>query len=1159
MKPNRWITLYLRRILIAPLCGLTIAFTSAHAQAVGDPAAESTTNPPSASKSGGKAAATTPKPKETEVKKKDASSGRDDDDTIRMSAFQVTTDKDKGYLGGNAMSGTRLNSDIDDIAASVTVVTKQQLLDTAAVDINDIFAYEVSTEGTRTYTANFNDGKGDVDQVALNPEVANRVRGLGNANIAVGNFAASSSIPIDTYNVDAVEISRGPNSSIFGVGEVSGTINLVPASANVTRDSSRIQASVSSYGTTRETLDANRVIVKDKLAFRLSAVHEDQEFLRKPSYDQTRRLQLAATLKPFKWTTLTVSYEKFREAYDRPNSATPRDLMPYWNQVGRPSYDPTTNIWNYTDSAGTVHTGTVVTNRSNGTTLFPVGVVLQGMGSNRVRPSMWIDQGKTQWFGTSFWATGTVSREIAQIAYDGSAYNVPLRFINTLPYTGLAAVSDKSLYDYEKINIAGLNTAKKSAELIRLQLEQYLLKTDHHVLAFQVGYYKENIGNYQRTFVGLGGDGVPSLIQPDVNTKLPDGTPNPYYGAPYMTALAPQTYSNPINTETARLNLAYQLDMTHDKNIFRFLGKHNLVGYGENYQKVFAPKSLRYIDQIDQSQPPWLLPSIRNSNSAKWNARYYLGDSNGGNVDYASAAPDMSTPVTFTRFNPPPPDLTSDPTHAVNQWYTQSVPTGTEYFSQTLEQVKTTTLGVVLQSYLVNDRAVLTYGRRRDTLATRDNNKPEPASVINPDGLNTSLAWLNDFSGIPYLPTNKKTGATKNIGYTSTKGFVVKPFHWLNLRYSQSNSFKPESYAVDFQANPLSNPHGKTKDYGFQLNLFKDKLWLRVTRFQTESEGSRNNAASTVAGRITNFDFDPDPAADGSKVDLQDWVRDDLLRVKGYYNPITGALDPNIPADVMAAAELEADKYIGLDPQRIADLRAFTKTLTADVQSRGYEVEINFNPNAYWTVKATGSETVNIISSIGSTWQQYRDERMPIWLSIKSPLDGTPYWNHIFSGNNVPSIIWVGQNQAPMEIQLALQGKPSPLTSKYKGSLLTTYRLAGISSNKYLRAVTIGGSLRWVDKAGLGFYGAAPEADGFVRSYDPNRPIYDTSHAYGDMWLRYDFAFYSNRIKGNVQLNIRNIAESGRLQAFGANPDGTLFNYRIIDPREFILGVSLDL
>jgi hypothetical protein len=46
-------------------------------------------------------------------------------------------------------------------------VTKQQLNDYAVIDINDIFATEVNTEGTRACTLPGTDPRGDVDNLAV--------------------------------------------------------------------------------------------------------------------------------------------------------------------------------------------------------------------------------------------------------------------------------------------------------------------------------------------------------------------------------------------------------------------------------------------------------------------------------------------------------------------------------------------------------------------------------------------------------------------------------------------------------------------------------------------------------------------------------------------------------------------------------------------------------------------------------------------------------------------------------------------------------------------------------------------------------------------------------------------------------------------------------
>ena len=60
-----------------------------------------------------------------------------------------------------------------------------------------------------------------------------RVRGVGAANLSFANFETSGRMPIDPSVLDAVEISRGPNSRIFEIGNTPGMTNSVPAAANL--------------------------------------------------------------------------------------------------------------------------------------------------------------------------------------------------------------------------------------------------------------------------------------------------------------------------------------------------------------------------------------------------------------------------------------------------------------------------------------------------------------------------------------------------------------------------------------------------------------------------------------------------------------------------------------------------------------------------------------------------------------------------------------------------------------------------------------------------------------------------------------------------------------------------------------------------------------
>ena len=262
-----------------------------------------------------------------------------DNEVVQLSPFEVSAGDDRGYSASSSLSGTRLNSKLEDISSSISVVTKQQMLDTAAIDINDIFQYEVGTEGTAQFTDPTNDGRGNYDNVQGNPTGSNRIRGLAQAGILVGGFAASSSIPIDHYNLDSVEIARGPNSTTAGLSDAGGTVNLNVSRGNLTRNVSNISTRVDSYDGYRVSLDLNRPLVRNKLAVRFSAVYNETGYVRKPSVDRTNRQQFSLTYRPLPKTTLSGSFEMFHEFAQRANALTPRDTITNWKAAGSPTYD----------------------------------------------------------------------------------------------------------------------------------------------------------------------------------------------------------------------------------------------------------------------------------------------------------------------------------------------------------------------------------------------------------------------------------------------------------------------------------------------------------------------------------------------------------------------------------------------------------------------------------------------------------------------------------------------------------------------------------------------------------------------------------------------------------------------------------------------------
>lgn len=142
-------------------------------------------------------------------------------------------------------------------------------------------------------------------------------------------------------------------------------------------------------------------------------------------------------------------------------------------------------------------------------------------------------------------------------------------------------------------------------------------------------------------------------------------------------------------------------------------------------------------------------------------------------------------------------------------------------------------------------------------------------------------------------------------------------------------------------------------------------------------------------------------------------------------------------------------------------------------------------------------------------------------------------------------------------------GKPRPQTREYRFNFTTDYKLAALVDHGWMRNTAVGGALRWESKAAVGYYGAAPSADpeykGGMVEYDANRPIFDKARAYVDLRVSHNLKFFRDKVRCRLQFNVLNVLENGRLQGIAYNPDGKAWNYRIVDPRQFILSATFDL
>jgi outer membrane receptor for ferric coprogen and ferric-rhodotorulic acid len=68
------------------------------------------------------------------------------EETIQLSPFEVAAEKDDGYRATSTLAGTRLRTDLRDVAGSISVITKDFMNDIAANNLGDLLAYTAGTE-----------------------------------------------------------------------------------------------------------------------------------------------------------------------------------------------------------------------------------------------------------------------------------------------------------------------------------------------------------------------------------------------------------------------------------------------------------------------------------------------------------------------------------------------------------------------------------------------------------------------------------------------------------------------------------------------------------------------------------------------------------------------------------------------------------------------------------------------------------------------------------------------------------------------------------------------------------------------------------------------------------------------------------------------------
>jgi outer membrane receptor protein involved in Fe transport len=212
---------------------------------------------------------------------------------ITLSPFEVNTDRDRGYVATSTLAGTRMNSDLWDTPAAISVFTTEFLADTGVLDVKSALDYGLNTsQDTTDYTG----------QAQASNDINVQIRGFTGAAIGRNYFAWRLSS--DRFNIERIDFSRGPNSVLFGVGAPGGIINTSTKRARPGRDTSALRLRVGSWDDYRVEYDYEQTLLRDRLAVRANLLRQDKNDWREFRSSTRSAGALAVTYRPFKDTEI---------------------------------------------------------------------------------------------------------------------------------------------------------------------------------------------------------------------------------------------------------------------------------------------------------------------------------------------------------------------------------------------------------------------------------------------------------------------------------------------------------------------------------------------------------------------------------------------------------------------------------------------------------------------------------------------------------------------------------------------------------------------------------------------------------------------------------------------------------------------------------------
>ena len=498
---------------------------------------------------------------------------------VSLSPFEVNSSRDVGFVAASSLAGGRLATDLADTPVAYSVQTKEFLDALNISDLNEAINWTVNANTTP------DDGGG----LLFGGTGTSTIRGVG-ANQSNRNFFNGGANP-STYNLERMDYARGPNSSLFGTGTISGTANAVVKSATIGRNATELRAEVGSWNTFRSTLDANYSLAR-RAAARVVTTWQDASTWRDWERTQRKGVSPSTTIDLTRLTRLSVIGDYYEQKVRGGMNALTDSFSGWDGKTVYSGIQPTTlpsqsafgasrigsNSWIVSPASGRGFNQALSYTGMMQTTFFsgqrPINGVATASGSNLGYNAVAIlDEPAT-------------TPGVYDAAAQGSSFRIPSRsFTNLGPNpTAINRFRDATLFLDQRLGDS-LNV-QVSGDVNRLY--SYGL----------IDYYTNQ--GYPNVYV-------------DINRQLPDGTANPNFLKPY------NEFSRPERQKVETTNKALRLAAAYIKNTRWVDFKANLIGAVEK-QDIFRTREY-YMLPVDPDPRAWGLVTSTRTQTLRY--RYY--------------------------------------------------------------------------------------------------------------------------------------------------------------------------------------------------------------------------------------------------------------------------------------------------------------------------------------------------------------------------------------------------------------------------------------------------------------------------------------------------------------------------------------------------------